>query len=55
MKEMILLSEADYDSALDKISRYFELEPEIGSPAADRFDRLAKAIESYERKHWPID
>lgn len=34
-------SEADYDAALEEIERYFENEPEPGTPEADRFDLLA--------------
>lgn len=48
-------SEADYDAALREIREYFEREPEPGSPEADRFDVLAALIETYERRHWPID
>jgi HTH-type transcriptional regulator/antitoxin HigA len=50
-----LRSEADYEAALAYIERYFENEPEPGSPEADRFDLLALVIEDYEKKHWPID
>jgi HTH-type transcriptional regulator/antitoxin HigA len=56
-KKMIrpLRSEADYDAALEQIERYFENEPEPGTPEADRFDLLALVIEDYERKRWPIE
>jgi HTH-type transcriptional regulator/antitoxin HigA len=50
-----LHSEADYDAALDEIERYFENEPKVGTPEADRFDLLALIIEDYERKRWPIE
>jgi HTH-type transcriptional regulator/antitoxin HigA len=50
-----LHSEADYDAALNEIERYFENEPKVGTPEADRFDLLALIIEDYERKHWPIE
>ena len=50
-----LRSEADYDSALEEIERYFEDEPKRGTPAADRFDLLALIIEDYESKRWPIE
>jgi HTH-type transcriptional regulator/antitoxin HigA len=50
-----LRSEADYDAALAEIGRYFEREPELGSPDADRFDLLALVIDDYERRRWPID
>jgi HTH-type transcriptional regulator / antitoxin HigA len=56
-KKMIrpLRSEADYDSALKEIERYFEVEPKPETPEGDRFDLLALIIEDYERKHWPIE
>jgi HTH-type transcriptional regulator/antitoxin HigA len=48
-------SEADYDSALLAIARYFEREPTPGTKAADRFDVLAALIGAYEDKQWPIE
>jgi HTH-type transcriptional regulator / antitoxin HigA len=50
-----LRSEADYDAALAEIERYFDEQPQRGTPAADRFDLLALVIEDYERKAWPIE
>jgi HTH-type transcriptional regulator / antitoxin HigA len=56
-KKMIrpLRSEVDYDAALEQIERYFENEPNPGTPEADHFDLLALIIEDYERKRWPIE
>jgi HTH-type transcriptional regulator / antitoxin HigA len=51
----VLRSEADYDAALEEIERYFDSEPEPGTPDADRFDLLALIVEDYERKRWPIE
>lgn len=48
-------SEDDYNRALAQIERYFDREPDLGTPEGDRFDILAALIESYEMKHWPID
>lgn len=50
-----LRNEADYDAALDAIETYFETEPALGSPEADRFDLLALVIADYEAKHWAIE
>jgi HTH-type transcriptional regulator/antitoxin HigA len=50
-----LRTEADYDWALAEIEQYFDNEPKIGTPEADRFDLLASLIEAYEVKHWPIE
>ncbi len=48
-------TEADYDAALKEIERYFDHEPEPGSPEADHFDVLAALIGAYEQKHWAIE
>jgi HTH-type transcriptional regulator / antitoxin HigA len=50
-----LHSESDYDAALAEIERYFDDQPNPGTPEADRFDLLALVIGDYEQKHWPID
>jgi HTH-type transcriptional regulator/antitoxin HigA len=48
-------TEADYDWALQEVAQYFEHEPALGSPAAERFDVLTTLIEAYEAKHWNIE
>mgnify|MGYP000382541765 CR=1 FL=1 len=48
-------TEADYEWALAEITKYFENEPEVGSPDGNRFDVLATLIEAYEDKHYPIE
>lgn len=50
-----LRSEADYDGALAAIETYFDHEPPLGSPEADRFDLLALVIADYEARHWAIE
>lgn len=47
-------TEDDYNWAIAEITKYFENEPEVGSPEGDRFDVLATLIEAYEDKHYPI-
>ena len=47
-------TEADYDWALAEIERYFDAEPEPGTPESQRFDVLASLIEHYESRAWPI-
>ncbi len=47
-------TEADYDWALAEIERYFDAEPEPGTPDSQRFDVLASLIEHYESRAWPI-
>ena len=50
-----LKTENDYDWAIAEITKYFESEPEVGSPDGDRFDVLAGLIEAYEARHYPIE
>jgi HTH-type transcriptional regulator/antitoxin HigA len=47
-------SEADYEWALAEVSRYFDDQPEPGSPDGDRFDVLATLVEAYENAHFPL-
>lgn len=41
--------------AIAEVSKYFDNEPEIGTPDADRFDVLSTLIEAYEDKHYAIE
>lgn len=47
-------TEADYEWALAEVTKYFESQPEVGSPEADRFDVLSALLEAYEGVHFPI-
>ena len=47
-------TEDDYDWALAELARYFEDEPEPGSPDADRFDVISELVAAYENRHYPI-
>ncbi|MEY3695018.1 MAG: hypothetical protein RL083_843 [Pseudomonadota bacterium] len=55
MKIRPLRTDADYKDALKAVASYFDLEPEPGSAAGDRFELLLMVIESYEKKHHAID
>ena len=46
---------AGVDAALAAIERYFDKPPKPGTPAGDRFDLLARVIDDYEPKQWPIE
>jgi HTH-type transcriptional regulator/antitoxin HigA len=48
-------TEADCDWALAETERYFDHEPERGTPEAARFDLPASLIEAYENEHWAIE
>jgi HTH-type transcriptional regulator / antitoxin HigA len=43
-----------YAWALAEVTKYFEREPQPGTPDGDRFDLLSDLIESYEDKHYPV-
>jgi HTH-type transcriptional regulator/antitoxin HigA len=47
-------TETDYEWAIKEVARYFEDQPEPGTPDGDRFDVLATLIEAYEDAHYPI-
>jgi len=47
-------TDADYEWALGEVARYFEKEPNRGTPQGDRFEVLLGLIETYEAKHWAI-
>lgn len=48
-------TEADYEWALAEITKYFDNQPQPGTPEGDRFDVLADLIEAYENRHYPIE
>lgn len=47
-------TEADYEWALAEVTKYFDDQPEPGTPDGDRFDVLSTLIEAYEDRHYPI-
>ncbi|HEY4344668.1 MAG TPA: XRE family transcriptional regulator [Parvibaculum sp.] len=47
-------TEADYEWAVAEVTKYFDKQPEVGSPDGDRFDVLATLIEAYEDRYYPI-
>jgi len=48
-------TEADYDGAIVEVAKYFESEPEPGSPTAIRFKKLLDQLETFEDEHYPMD
>ena len=57
MKTNVRPLEAKTDDhwALKENTRYFELQPRVGTADGDRFDVLATLIEAYEEKHWLVE
>jgi HTH-type transcriptional regulator/antitoxin HigA len=45
----------DYGEALAEFERYFDDEPELGTPAADRFEVLGILLRDYETRNWPVE
>ena len=45
-------TDAEYKSALQAVSRYFENEPELGSSDAEFFEGMLSLIKSYEEKEF---
>jgi HTH-type transcriptional regulator/antitoxin HigA len=48
-------TQADYEWALTEVERYFDDQPELGTPEGDRFEVLADLIETYENRTSPIE
>jgi len=44
----------DYEWALVEVEKYFNNQPQLGTPEADRFDVLSTLIEAYEANHFSI-
>ncbi len=54
MEARPIRTENDYNEALSEFERYFDKEPERGSPEADRFELLGILLQDYETRRWPI-
>ena len=48
-------NDADLIAALVDVEQLMEGDPQLGTPAGDKLDVLAKLIEAYEAKNSPID
>ena len=53
MELRIVRDQESLDWALAEVARYFDHEPEPGSPEAERFELLALLINRYEAAQWP--
>ncbi|WP_017302309.1 hypothetical protein [Nodosilinea nodulosa] len=47
-----MISEADYENALERIRTLMDAAPD--TPELDELDRLATLVEAYEEQHYPI-
>lgn len=48
-------TKADYKAALKEVSTLIDLDPELGTEAADRLEVLGALVQAYEAKHYPIE
>lgn len=54
MKPRIIKTEKQYKNALVEVDRLISLDPEPGTPEADRLDLLSVLVENYEKKQFPF-
>jgi len=47
-------TEADYDAALEVVSRLVDTDPSPGTPEGDQLEILAILVEKYEAEHFPL-
>lgn len=45
-------TQADYKTALRKVSALIDIDPTIGTADADRLEVLGSMVEAYETKHY---
>ncbi len=50
-----ICSRSEYERALREMEAYFESEPEVGSPEAERFDALLRMVEDFEAAHYVVE
>lgn len=54
MEPRVIKSKNEYKTVIAEVERLIALEPEPGTPDADRLDLLAMLVEAYEKKHFSI-
>lgn len=52
--EHIIHSDADHRAALAELDRLMTIDPEVGTPEADRLKLLALVVETYEKERFPV-
>lgn len=55
MEPRVIKSEDEYKKALAKVERLIAIDPEPGTSDADYLDILAMLVETYEKKHFPME
>jgi HTH-type transcriptional regulator / antitoxin HigA len=54
MKLKMIKTKKDYSAARREVERLVELDPDHGTPRADRLEVMALLVENYEKKAFPI-
>ncbi len=55
MEPKILKSEKEHGKAMEEVVRLIALDPDNGTPEADRLDLLMLLVETYEKERFPFD
>lgn len=53
--DTIILNDREHGNAVVRLSRLMKKDPPKNSPDGKRLIKLAKTIERYEKKRWPMD
>ncbi len=51
----VIKNEAEYDATLAEVDSLLDLDPEPGTPEADRLELLTLLVEDYESKRFPVE
>jgi HTH-type transcriptional regulator / antitoxin HigA len=51
----LTLFKSDYKAALKVVSALVDMDPDRGTPHADRLEVLGTLVEAYEALHYPVD
>ena len=55
MKIKAIKTESEYGKAIEEVGRLISLDPDPGTPEADRLELLGVLVEAYENEHFHID
>lgn len=55
MKIRPIHSEADYKTALKRVSVLVDVDPAVGSPEGDELGLIGALVEAYEAEHFPLE
>ncbi len=50
-----ITTNTEYRQALQRADNLIDLDPELGTPQADKLEQLVDLIEGWEDKHYPLE